>query len=62
MSDDKLPTYDSLLGHIKHHNIRKWLLDGAEREEANTIRAAIKRLSDGDLNRRFARMLAKGDT
>jgi hypothetical protein len=54
MSDD----YESLLGHIKHHNLRKWLLEGAESEDAQTIRAAIKRLSDGQLNRRFARMLA----
>jgi hypothetical protein len=51
--------YDSLLGHIKHHNLRKWLLEGAEREDAQTIRAAIKQLSDGQLNRRFARMLAR---
>jgi hypothetical protein len=55
MSDD----YESLLGHIKHHNLRKWLLEGAESEDAQTIRAAIKRLSDGQLNRRFARMLAE---
>jgi hypothetical protein len=55
MSDD----YESLLGHIKHHNLRKWLLEGADREDAQTIRAAIKRLSDGQLNRRFARMLAE---
>jgi hypothetical protein len=51
------PSYESLLGHIEHHNIRKWLLEGAEREDANTIKEAIKRLSDGRLNRRFARML-----
>jgi hypothetical protein len=56
---DKLPQYESLLGHIKHHNVRKWLLDGARSEDANTIRIAIERLSDGHLNRRFARMLAK---
>lgn len=54
------PTYEHLLGHIKHHNIRKWLLDGAYREDANTIKSAIKNLSDGALNRRIARMLTKG--
>ena len=53
-----MSNYESLLGHIKHHNLRKWLLEGAESEDAQTIRAAIKRLSDGQLNRRFARMLA----
>jgi hypothetical protein len=53
------PTYQSLLGHIEHHNVRKWLIDGATREDAQTILAAIKRLSDGSLKRRFARMLVK---
>jgi hypothetical protein len=53
------PTYEILLGHIKYHNVRQWLLRGAEGEDAQTIRAAIKRLSNGSLNRRFARMLAK---
>jgi hypothetical protein len=51
--------YASLLGHIKHHNLRKWLLEGAKAEDANTIRMAIEKLSDGQLSRRFARMLAK---
>jgi hypothetical protein len=55
------PNYETLLAHIKHHNIRKWLLDGAKREEANTIRMAIERLSEGHLQRRFARMLAKAN-
>jgi hypothetical protein len=58
MSD---PNYDSLLGHIKHHNLRRWLLNGARDEDANTIRMAIEKLSDRQLNRRFARLLAKGE-
>lgn len=49
--------YDSLLGHIEHHNIRKWLEDGCEREDANTIREALSQLTNGQLQRRFARML-----
>jgi hypothetical protein len=53
------PSYRSLLGHIAHHNVRKWLLNGAKSEDANTIRAAIERLSDGQLARRFARLLAR---
>jgi hypothetical protein len=56
---EKLPSYETLLGHIKYHDVRAWLLEGAEREDAQTIRAAIKRLSDGQLNRRFARMLSR---
>jgi hypothetical protein len=54
-------TYKNLLSHIEHHNIRKWLLDGANREDARTIRAAIESLSDGQLNRRFARMITQDD-
>ena len=53
-----MSTYDKLLGHIEHHNLRKWLLRGCQDEDANTIRAAIEKLSDGQLQRRFARMLA----
>jgi hypothetical protein len=53
--------YDKLIGHIKHHNLRRWLLDGAKAEDANTIRVAIEKLSDRQLNRRFARLLAKGE-
>jgi hypothetical protein len=50
-----------MLAHIQHHNLRQWLLDGAEREDANTIREAIGRLSDGQLARRFARLLTQGN-
>jgi hypothetical protein len=52
------PTYEELMKHVPYHNIRKWLLDGAKREDANTIRRAVERLSDGKLRRRLARMLA----
>jgi hypothetical protein len=51
-------SYKNLLSHIEHHNIRQWLMDGARREDARTIMAAIKDLSDGQLQRRFARMLS----
>jgi hypothetical protein len=56
---EKLPTYRDLLGHIKYHKVRDWLEKGAEHEDARTILAAIKRLSEGELNRRFARMLSR---
>lgn len=58
----KSESYESLLGHIQHHNIRKWLLEGCEREDANTIRNAVECLTDGQLARRFARMLARGSS
>ena len=50
--------YENLLSHIEHHNVRGWLMEGARREDARTIMAAIKNLSDGQLQRRFARMLS----
>lgn len=55
-------SYERMLGHIQHHKIREWLLAGARKEDANTIRQAIERLSDGELNRRIARMLVKDTT
>jgi hypothetical protein len=54
-----MKSYEILLGHIRHHNIRKWLLRGCKDEDANTIREAVSCLSDGQLQRRFARMLIK---
>jgi hypothetical protein len=51
--------YENLRNHIRYHNVRKWLLEGAKREDANTIREAIESLDDGHLERRLARMLAK---
>jgi len=51
--------YARILAHIERHNIRKWLLDGCSREEAHTIARHVKRLSDGQLARRFARILTK---
>ncbi len=53
-----MATYSELLGHIRYHSIRDWLMDGAKREDANTIRRAIEALSEDQLERRFARMLA----
>jgi len=50
--------YDKLLSHIEHHNVRRWLTDGAIDEDARTIRDALDRMDDGQLNRGLARMLA----
>ena len=54
---DDNPSEGKLRSHAKHHNIRKWLEEGARREDARTILAAIKRLPDDRLLRRFALML-----
>ena len=58
-SQSSSPSYETLLSHLKHHNIRDWLIAGAKREDANTIRYAVGRLSDAQLKRRFARLLSK---
>jgi hypothetical protein len=53
--------YETLLEHLRHHNVRKWLQCGAHDERAHTIAKAICRLTDEQLNRRMARMLAKNE-
>jgi hypothetical protein len=57
--------YQSLLGHIQHHNVRGWLKKalecGAHDEDARTIGEALLRMSEGQLQRRVARMLAKNE-
>jgi hypothetical protein len=49
----------SLLIHMQHHNIKQWLLDGCDREEARTIRDAVEAIPERRLIRRLARALAK---
>ncbi len=56
-----MTSYDSLLGHLKHHNLKKWLLDGCEQEDANTIREAVNKIPDHRLKRRLARALSKDE-
>jgi hypothetical protein len=58
MGYDRDPTYERLLEHTSRHNIRKWLLKGTYREDAQTIRHAINRLSDEELARGLAQILA----
>jgi hypothetical protein len=59
MSYDHKPSYECLLGHTEHHDIKGWLLRGAEREDAQTIMAAIKRQSSHRLARKLAEILAE---
>ena len=51
--------YDNLLGHLGHHNVKQWLLDGCEREDARTIGNAVRNIPERRLIRRLARALAK---
>ena len=51
--------YKNILSHMHYHKVKKWLLDGAKREDANTIREAVERIPEPVLIRRLARALAK---
>jgi hypothetical protein len=44
---------------MRYHDVKHWLLDGADREDANTIRRAVENIDDDTLKRRLARALAK---
>jgi hypothetical protein len=59
MSYDRNPSYERLLAHTLRHGIKKWLLRGTYREDAQTIRAAIKRMSSREIAKRLARILAQ---
>lgn len=53
-------TYENLHdNHMKYHNVKKWLLDGAISEEANTIFEAVSRIDEAALKRRLSRALLK---
>jgi hypothetical protein len=51
--------YECLREHMRHHNVKKWLIEGAEREDARTILRALDRINNDALERRLARALAK---
>jgi hypothetical protein len=53
--------YDTLLGHLEHHDVKGWLLRGCEDEDANTIKEAVKRIPPRRLLRRLARALTQDD-
>lgn len=54
-----MSTYERLLGHAENHKIKKWLLRGCKREDANTLREAIERQSAHRLARKLAEALAE---
>lgn len=51
--------YESLLGHMRHHQVKKWLLVGAKHEKAHTIGEAVRRMPEHRLVRKLARILAE---
>lgn len=53
--------YENLLEHMRHHDIKEWLLNGARKEDARTIAAAIERIPSRILIKRLARALSRED-
>jgi hypothetical protein len=53
--------HENLHNHMKYHQVKKWLLRGCEREDANTIRRAVERIPEHRLIRRLARVLSEED-
>ncbi len=50
--------YENLLAHMEHHNVKQWLLDGSQLEDARTIHEAVKRMPERRLVRKLARILS----
>ncbi len=44
---------------MRYHSVKQWLLDGAKREDAQTIMEAVKNIPERRLIRRLARALAE---
>jgi hypothetical protein len=59
MSYDRDPDYERMLEHTSRHKIKEWLLRGAEREDAQTIRHALKKQSPRRLARKLAAILTE---
>jgi hypothetical protein len=59
MSEQNKDSYECLLGHMQHHNVKQWLIEGCKREDARTIMNAVQQIPSRRLIRRLARALAK---
>lgn len=53
--------FEDVYGHMQGHKVKWWLLKGTYKEDANTIRRAIKRWPSEVLIRRLARILTQED-
>jgi ABC-type cobalamin/Fe3+-siderophores transport system ATPase subunit len=51
-------SYEEMHAHTSRHNVKGWLIRGAEQEDAQTILKAIKRMDESRLARRLARILS----
>lgn len=51
-------TYEQLLTHAEHHDVKGWLLAGAKSEDARTLFEAVNRQPPHRLQRKLAEILA----
>jgi hypothetical protein len=54
-----VPEFENLLGHMKHHKVKEWLLRGATDEDARTIGNAIACCSESKIRRALALILTQ---
>ncbi len=54
---DKYEREKNILGHMKYHKVKEWLLRGCKREDANTIREAVERTSEREIIKALARAI-----
>jgi hypothetical protein len=47
----------NLLAHLRHHKVKRWLLEGCRREDARTIKEAVARTSSEKINKALARAI-----
>lgn len=59
MSYHHNPDYACLLRKLLRHGVKKWLLRGAERGDAQTLRRRIKRTSSHRIAKGLARVLER---
>jgi hypothetical protein len=75
MSEHEKETYKNLLGHMRYHNVKQWLLDGSgdaryvkqwlldgcKSEDARTIGNAVEQTPSRRVIRRLMRVLSLDD-
>jgi hypothetical protein len=55
-------SYKNLLDHLNHHNVKRWLLNGCDKEGAHTIKEAVERISESRLRRKLAEILQRRES
>jgi hypothetical protein len=52
-------SFERMWGHTRHHDIKRWLLEGCRQEDARTIKAALHRTSRYKLAFGLAKLLTE---